>query len=625
VVPGPRITVLHTLGQNWSDESARSFYNLPQGSQLIPYAWFLFLEQPQSTTLFRDAEHIRQLGYLPRQPDQSGNSDGLPVGFVQDGGYLGITCAACHTNQINYRGTAWLVDGAPTLGDFETLLRRLLQALDRTLNDSAKFERFAAGVLGSGNTPAASSSLQQLLRDRLEFRQAYNARNLPRAGSAPFGPGRVDAFGAIMNEVATTFAQVPGNDAPADAPVSYPFLWDTPQHDVVQWNGAAPNRVVAAAKLVVGTAHVGALGRNSGEVMGVFGNVDAKSEGDLLKLHGYPSSLRKLNLIKVEEMLRDLWSPQWPAELPAIDSTLRDAGQALFATHCSRCHDDETFHRNDPQRVVVAAMSDSKTDPTMAANFAARRAKTGVLEGRSFHLIDFRTLGSEESVKDMLFHLVERAVAYPDGGQRLLPRLRAPAELLASFNLDFGYQIHADIKLGDRTISGAFDRLNLVNGKVREAFSHDPLRLVRQATEFKQDLTAARAEFMEKSQGRIRGDDMAGLTSAVSRAGTQLAFAQPVEIAYKYKGRPLNGIWATAPYLHNGSVPNLDELLKPTAKRIKKFRLGSREFDPVKVGFVSEGNFEFDTSLKGNSNAGHEYGEFGELERRQLIEYMKSL
>jgi hypothetical protein len=82
-----------------------------------------------------------------------------------------------------------------------------------------------------------------------------------------------------------------------------------------------------------------------------------------------------------------------------------------------------------------------------------------------------------------------------------------------------------------------------------------------------------------------------------------------------YKTRPLNGIWATAPYLHNGSVPNLYQLLKPSAERIAAFDVGSREFDPVHVGFVATpgaGSFQFRTTddtgkpIPGNSNAGHE-------------------
>ena len=60
--------------------------------------------------------------------------------------------------------------------------------------------------------------------------------------------------------------------APANAPVSYPCLWDAPQHDRVQWNGAAENKVSPLGKILFGTEDVGALGRNSGEVLGVFGS-----------------------------------------------------------------------------------------------------------------------------------------------------------------------------------------------------------------------------------------------------------------------------------------------------------------------------------------------------------------
>jgi hypothetical protein len=104
-----------------------------------------------------------------------------------------------------------------------------------------------------------------------------------------------------------------------------------------------------------------------------------------------------------------------------------------------------------------------------------------------------------------------------------------------------------------------------------------------------------------------------------------------------YKARPLDGIWATAPYLHNGSVPNLDELLQPAAKRSKSFSIGVRTFDPVRVGYLTDvaGFPQFNVldsngnPIAGNSNAGHEGEAFGTNlsaeERRQLIEYLKSL
>ena len=113
------------------------------------------------------------------------------------------------------------------------------------------------------------------------------------------------------------------------------------------------------------------------------------------------------------------------------------------------------------------------------------------------------------------------------------------------------------------------------------------------------------------------------------------------ELAYKV--RPLNGVWATPPYLHNASVPTIEDLLGDPEKRPAKFYLGSREYDPVKLGYKTDpitNGFEFDTSIRGNSNRGHEFrkdynkdkeikGVIGPAlsadDRKALIEYLKTL
>lgn len=96
-----------------------------------------------------------------------------------------------------------------------------------------------------------------------------------------------------------------------------------------------------------------------------------------------------------------------------------------------------------------------------------------------------------------------------------------------------------------------------------------------------------------------------------------------------YKARPINGIWASAPYLHNGSVPTIYDLLLPVAQRPVEFYVGNIELDLVKVGHVSSeapNTSFFNTRLRGNSNAGHEYGtQLTESERWDLVEYVKSL
>jgi len=108
-----------------------------------------------------------------------------------------------------------------------------------------------------------------------------------------------------------------------------------------------------------------------------------------------------------------------------------------------------------------------------------------------------------------------------------------------------------------------------------------------------------------------------------------------------YKVRPLNGVWATPPYLHNGSVPTVYDLLSPVEERPKQFYLGNREYDPVKLGYKTDeltNGFLFDTTIRGNANTGHEFankptgtkGVIGKRklepdERKAIIEFLKTL
>jgi hypothetical protein len=111
-----------------------------------------------------------------------------------------------------------------------------------------------------------------------------------------------------------------------------------------------------------------------------------------------------------------------------------------------------------------------------------------------------------------------------------------------------------------------------------------------------------------------------------------------IQAVLKYKARPLNGVWATPPYLHNGSVPTLYALLSPVSERPRVFYLGDREYDPKNVGYRGDriaGGFTFDTRIPGNANTGHEFadrpGEKGVIgralrveERYAIIEYLKT-
>jgi mono/diheme cytochrome c family protein len=99
-----------------------------------------------------------------------------------------------------------------------------------------------------------------------------------------------------------------------------------------------------------------------------------------------------------------------------------------------------------------------------------------------------------------------------------------------------------------------------------------------------------------------------------------------------YVALALDGVWARAPYLHNGSVPSLRDMLEPVANRPKTFYRGYDVYDPQKVGFVSDvpakaGRqfFQYDTALPGNNNGGHLHGTgLPAAEKSALIEYLKT-
>ncbi len=539
------------LDQGWSNADRQWFYTTTQGSQLIPYDWFLAVEQTDSEEAFRSDANINRYRYLTNVATSYYNPDGLPVGMTryedpQGEAWMGFTCAACHTAQIDYQGTRMRIDGAPALADHTAFHDGLIAALEQTGAEDAKFDRFAAKVLDDEDGEGARDDLRDRLTDLTAELRSWQARNHTPVA---YGNARVDAFGIILNEVSGTALGLPENYRAPDAPVSYPFLWDTPQHDFVQWNGIAKNGVL------------GSLGRNVGEVLGVFGTVSVKKSR-----FGYPSSADTRNLRDMEDQVKELYSPKWPDVLPAIDPVKAAAGEAHYNKYCAGCHvvlsDTE---RTDPKRQITAKMakvSKIGTDPRMATNFIQRRAKTGRLKGAKTRVIVGRSrLGEEEAAGALLSHVVKGVII-----RRVVDRVAGPR----------------------------------VEGTENIKVSEKSLQLA-----------------------------LAGLTPEGEQTVETVELLKDSPLL-AYKGRPLNGIWATAPYLHNGSVPNLYQLLLPSDQRIDQFSVGSREFDPVNVGFETDpmpGRFSFDTSLVGNSNAGHDYGtgKLTEAERWELVEYMKTL
>ncbi len=536
------------LDQNWDRWDSTWFYNTTQGSNFLPYDIFIHLEQKDNQTLFRDNKNMSKYRYLT-QRESWDNPDGLPVGFVKDtyqgNDYMGFTCAACHTGQVNYQGTGIRIDGGPALADMDSMLLALEAALVATQNDEEKFQRLATRI---GDDP---HSVRQSLAAATERLSLYNQVNRPTNSShtVAYGYGRLDAFGRIYNRILGHLT--PGNEGsnfnPPNAPVSYPFLWDTPQHDFVQWNGVADNNDGSPA------GFLGPLGRNTGEVLGVFATFSLEKQ----KRHlGYKASADKRNLVRLEKHLVDLQSPLWPEDvLPKIDRPLAQKGEEVFnAYKCQLCHsDDNAFIRNNPKRLVTAQFASVDiigTDKQMASNAIEYKGKTGLFNGEIIGLDPREKFGEETPVVTALTKAAQGVIIARDPDKSWI---RARAEWL--------YDI----------IVALFD---------------NPVR---------------------KSERHVDFEINNAFPSSLNA----------------YKARPLNGIWATAPYLHNGSVPSLYEMLLPSCHdaevaagnpcRPNRFTVASRELDPKKVGLEQRDRtqfpdlFEFDTSLPGNSNAGHEY------------------
>lgn len=508
------------LDQGWShaDQDGASYASF--GSKLLPKAWLLNLENPDGSPFIGD-QGMGALGFLLQSAPSAGNPDGLPAGvtIARDATgheWAGLGCAACHTGEVDYRGTRMRIDGGQALIDFNAFEAAVIASLGRVLGDEARFAAFANAV---GTSPGEREQLRadvRALRDKLSARHALNA------SPVAYGHGRLDAFGQIFNSVAVEFLGIPGNKRVPDAPVSYPVMWDASHLDLVQWNGSAPN------------AGPGPLLQNVTTALAVYGSLDVSGHDGLA---GFPSSVDFGKLGDIQDWFYKLRAPAWPEQvLGALDDDALARGAKLYAGECSSCH--ALSDRNNPRRELKSVLTPVTvvgTDPRMVRNFLDGKVQTGPWQGRKTAVLAGPVLGAQAQSIDVVAHAAIGAT------------LRHP---LAAVH-DAAVSWHTVYKAG-----------------------------IAQHPDY-------------------------------------------------YKARPLSGIWASAPYLHNGSVPTLAELLKPAAERVPSFWVGGRDFDPVAVGNeYGEGPNRslLDTRLPGNSNAGHAFGTtLSDAQKRDLLEYLKSL
>lgn len=566
--------------QGWTESDQQWWYEATQGSRLMPLAWINALEMPASAEPFLSDAHMAGFRFLPRTTSFGAR---LPVGFAIDDNddselsvsklrwfagqgprerWIGLNCSACHTAEITHGGEPMRIDGGPSLVDFQGFIEAVDAALVATRDQPEKWERFAAKVL----TGRDSAGNRQMLRAALDQHITWQQRTEKLNHTAlRYGPARLDAFGHIYNKVALFTGDANPVASPADAPVSYPFLWDIYRHDKLQWNGIAQN-----SRLNLGGGRYldyGAMGRNTGEVIGVFGDVVIRPAGPAPSLVGYKSSIWADNLNRLETLLTRLRAPKWPTALfreaadDAARAQQRSEGQALFKARCQGCH--EMFEGTEPYQVRMVPLRASardRTDPWMACNAYTYSTRSGRLTGTPQGYINGERIQETAPIATLLATMVKGTLVAKKG------------------------QI---VREAANTFLGI----------------ERPPRVVVDDTPTPDERVAAR------------------LNTCLSDESPLLA----------YKSRPLDGIWATAPYLHNGSVPTLYHLLLPPSARPTTFKVGTREYDPRHVGYVwgdAPGNsFTFDTRIRGNSNAGHDYGvsNLTPAQRWALVEYMKML
>src|SRR5262249_12847063 len=521
--PAPPAPAVKYLAQGWSAADRNTFYTTAQGSRLIPYAWFKALRRPDNDDLFA-ADQLQRYGYLRRD----GGGD-LPIGFVVEtgSGQVGMTCAACHTGQLEYQkdGTTHMlrIDGAPAHADFQQFLLDLQAATRATVEQPERFDRFARAVLGrqnAGKSAQLKKELGEWVRQFSEFMDA----SLP---PSPWGPGRLDAFGMIFNRVAARDLGIPANFRRADAPVSYPFVRNASRQDHTQWNGGVPNGLF-----------IRALARNTGEVFGVFADFKPR-----IKIPGTPlvsykdSSADFAGLQTLEEKIAALKPPPWPRELFGLDAALAEKGAGLFATHCNACH--EKRKAPDVLGAWATPVRAVGTDPKMAEN-EARMSDPGLFKGTFLPPPKFgETFANPARTSDILASSVLGSLL----DEAFDPPVPPPSKLQRS--------------------------------GVWRAIRKDVAELVPEGRS--EDLLNPRLGAFAAAKDLIR-----------PRPADMFTKPAGADAGAAYESRVLEGIWATAPYLHNGSVANLWELLLPAKERRGTFKVGSRRFDPKNVGFDTE-------------------------------------
>ncbi|UTW10494.1 di-heme-cytochrome C peroxidase [Marinobacterium rhizophilum] len=590
-------------GPAWNSDSRDWYHHASQGTSTlpIPFEWFMALEQPGINPfgegkLVSDPAYLGRVGFI--QSDISRfNQSGLPVGFAVDYGVtspvdgrqynaIGFTCAACHTGQMTYQGTSIRYDGGPAMTDITRLTNVLFLAMFENNYSKLRFNRFAARVLGDRNTAANRTQLKK-----------------------DFSKTLMELIDMQLATIEAQEQQVIMRDIEAG----------TESHTLKD----IAKTVKANLKNVEGFTRLDALNRIGNQVFALDAN-------------------RPQNFVPVNAPVNypHIWTSSW-FEWVQYDGSImqpmvRNAGEALGVAALVNLDPGparfessvrvKTLHRIEQQLAGRAAPFEHKS----FSGLRAPKWPEDILPAIDRDLANDGAALYQQLCQGCHLPPVQSDAFWSEkywatknsAGERLLRLKIIPLD-------EIGTDPMQSRVLAERTVdtrglgidTGVYQGQNCTPLRVTEApdasFAFSLGALVQETTDY---------WYRQHGIGAAEQEQLNGNRPNCLQAGAG------------YKARPLNGIWATAPFLHNGSVPNLYALLSPVAERPVTFSLGQREFDPVKVGYRSGSDSSvstLDTRQPGNLNTGHEFSDgtaagrigpaLSEAQRYALIEYLKTL
>lgn len=641
--------------QGWTVDERRTFYYHPQGSAQVMlaqlrYAWFVNLELAGSRERFAAPENMSRYGFLTdlrQQPDPEYNPGNLPVGMTKyydaklGAELVDFTCSLCHTGELHYRGTAIRIDGGQSMhaitsmkpGQFQA---DLMLAMLTTYWNPWKFSRFARNVIEprlTGGTAkdfdfdAAKSKL------RAEFKQSIdtllaNAWTDLKHGNYPVfeGYGRTDATQRIANTVFGRHIS-PDNYRAATAPVSYPHLWDIAKFDWVQWEGYASQP----------------MARNINESLGVGARLDLFDEfGAPLPLHlRYDTSIHPDRLHEIEGTLAKLKAPRWPEQLfGKIDVEQARAGRVLFDVHCRHCHGPHLDPYVDP-KFIDAATGERKPGVTfvlLGDGTCAASSPEHPVKGLSLTEAQCLNLQNPQRIADVdgqaAYEIDDALQVTGTFGNRHVTEWRVAILPITDVGTDRNAALNfANHRYDASRLGWTPEELASLCIAPDVANKIDPSS-VSAVVGLNIMSTAISNRYFEQYPPASREQ----LFKYMGYGVFDYPRTDPERLK-NYKSRPLHGIWATPPFLHNGSVRTVYQMISPRTERESWFWSGTKEYDPVELGYRSlpvPGAVKYDTRVTGNDNVGHEFragcqsnGVIGPYlkpeERRQIIEYLKAM